>query len=465
LRTFHVGGSALNISEASKIYAKGEGVVEFLDIQTVESKKESGAKKLVVISRYSELRILDKNGEVIMSNNIPYGSNLYVNHGEQIKKGTKICSWDPYNEVIISEISGTVVYNCIEPGLTYNIESDEQTGFQEKVISEFSQKNIIPSLKIVGDKLKVYNLPIGAHLQVNNGDKIQQGKILVKVPSTYSKLSDMTGGFPRLSEMFEARNPSNSAVISEIDGLVRVVEIYKGYREIMILSNTGVVKKYLIKLSKQILVQNNESVKAGDPLSDGDISVNDILKILGSRAVQKYLVQEIKEVYRLQGVKINDKHFEIIVRQMMRKVEILNSGDTKFIEGSIEYKDDFIEENEKILKMKIVVDSGDSELFKVGQLIYYYEMQEENKYLILQKKKVLKTRNAIPAIAKPILQGITRASLQKKSFISAASFQETTKVLCEAAVRCKTDYLKGLKENVIVGNKPPTGTGIYDLRV
>lgn len=463
LRTFHVGGSAVNISEASKIYARGEGVVEFLDIQTVESKKESGAKKLVVISRSSELRLLDKNGEVIMSNNIPYGSNLYVNHGEQIKKGTKICSWDPYNEVIISEISGTVVYDCIEPGLTYDVECDEQTGFQEKVISEFSQKNIIPSLKIVGDKLKVYNLPIGAHLQVNNGDKIQQGQILVKVTSNYSKLSDMTGGFPRLSEMFEARNPSNSAVISEIDGLVRVGEINKGYREIMILSNTGVVKKYLIKLSKQILVQNNDSVKAGDPLSDGDISVNDILQILGSRAVQKYLVQEIKEVYRLQGVKINDKHFEIIVRQMMRKVEILNSGDTKFIEGSIEYKDDFMEENEKILKMKIVVDSGDSELFKVGQLIYYYELQEENKYLILQKKKVLKTRNAMTAIAKPILQGITRASLQKKSFISAASFQETTKVLCEAAVRCKTDHLKGLKENVIVGNKPPMGTGIYDL--
>ncbi|HZD84256.1 MAG TPA: DNA-directed RNA polymerase subunit beta' [Candidatus Angelobacter sp.] len=464
LRTFHVGGSALNISEASKIYARGEGVVEFLEIQTVESKKESGAKKLVVISRSSELRILDKNGEVIMSNNIPYGSNLYVNNGDQIKKGTKICSWDPYNEVIISEISGTVVYDCIEPGLTYNVECDEQTGFQEKVISEFSQKNIIPSLKIVGsEELKVYNLPIGAHLQVNNGDKIKQGKILVKVPNTYSKFSDITGGFPRLSEMFEARNPSNSAVISEIDGLVRIGEINKGYREIMILSNTGVVKKYLIKLSKQILVQNNDSVKAGAPLSDGDISVNDILKILGSRAVQKYLVQEIKEVYRLQGVKINDKHFEIIVRQMMRKVEILNSGDTKFIEGSIEYKDDFIEENEKILKMKIVVDSGDSELFKVGQLISYYELQEENKYLILQKKKVLKTRIAIPAIAKPILQGITRASLQKKSFISAASFQETTKVLCEAAVRCKTDHLKGLKENVIVGHKPPTGTGIYDL--
>lgn|SRR6266550_637537 len=467
LRTFHVGGSVLNISEASKIYARGAGVVEFLDIQTVEYKKESGAKKLVVISRSSELRIIDKNGEVIMSNNIPYGSNLYVNHGDQIKKGTKICSWDPYNEVIISEISGTVFYDCIEPGLTYNVECDEQTGFKEKVIaefSEFSQKNIIPSLKIVGDKgeeLKVYNLPRGAHLQVNNGDKIKQGKILVKVPSTSSKLSDITGGFPRLSEMFEARNPSNSAVISEIDGLVRVGEINKGYREIRILSNTGVVKKYIIKLSKQILVQNNDSVKAGDPLSDGDISVNDILKILGSRAVQKYLVQEIKEVYRLQGVQINDKHFEIIVRQMMRKVEIINSGDTKFIEGSIEYKDDLIEENEKILKMKIVVDSGDSELFKVGQLIYYYELQEENKYLILQKKKVLKTRRAMLALAKPILQGVTRASLQKKSFISAASFQETTKVLCEAAVRCKTDHLKGLKENVIVGNKPPTGTGIY----
>lgn len=465
LRTFHVGGTAGNIAESSQILVKYEGVVEFEDLITIEVENEEGNKVTVVVSRSTEMKLVKENGMVLMTNNIPYGATLYVRHGDQVQKGDQICKWDPYNAVIIAELAGTVVYENIEQGLTYQVEIDEQTGFQEKVISEVRNKKLIPTLKIVdgeGQELKVYNLPVGAHLAVSDGEKIKIGKVLIKVPRKSAKSGDITGGLPRLSELFEARNPSNPAVVSEIDGVVTHGKIKRGNREIIIESKTGEVRKYLVKLSNQILVQENDYVKAGMPLSDGAITPNDILNIKGPRAVQEYLVNEIQEVYRLQGVKINDKHFEVIVRQMMRKVEIDNAGDTRFLEGSIEYKDDFVEENERIFRMKVVEDFGDSEKFKAGQIITSRELRDENTTLDYRGKKQVIVRNALPATAKPILQGITRAALQTKSFISAASFQETTKVLSEAAVSSKTDYLNGLKENVIVGHKIPAGTGLRE---
>ncbi|XOD68198.1 MAG: DNA-directed RNA polymerase subunit beta' [Flavobacteriales bacterium Tduv] len=465
LRTFHVGGTAGNISESSQIRVKYEGIIEFEDLKTIEVGDEKGNKMTIVVSRSTEMKLMKGNGTVLITNNIPYGATLYVSHGDQVKKGDQICKWDPYNAVIIAELAGTVVYENIEQGLTYQVEIDEQTGFQEKVISEVRNKKLIPTLKIVDGEdqdLKVYNLPVGAHLAVSDGEKIKVGKVLIKVPRKSPKSGDITGGLPRLSELFEARNPSNPAVVSEIDGVVTHGKIKRGNREIIIESKTGEIRKYLVKLSNQILVQENDYVKAGMPLSDGAITPNDILNIKGPRAVQEYLVNEIQEVYRLQGVKINDKHFEVIVRQMMRKVEIDNAGDTRFLESSIEYKDDFIEENERIFRMKVVEDPGDSEQFKAGQIITSRELRDENTTLEYEGKKQVIVREALPATAKPILQGITRAALQTKSFISAASFQETTKVLSEAAVSSKTDYLNGLKENVIVGHKIPAGTGLRE---
>ncbi|KAJ9583925.1 hypothetical protein L9F63_021735 [Diploptera punctata] len=400
-----------------------------------------------------------------MANNIPYGACLYVKHGAQLKIGDTICKWDLYNAVIVAEFSGTISYQHLEKGVTYQVEIDEQTGFQEKVITEVRNKNLIPTLKILNEKneeLKVYNLPVGAHLMVENEEKIDIGKILVKVPRKTAKSGDITGGLPRLSELFEARNPSNPAVVSEMDGIVSHGKIKRGNREIIVESKTGEIRKYLVKLSNQILVQENDYVKAGMPLSDGAITPNDILNIRGPRAVQEYLVKEIQEVYRLQGVKINDKHFEVIVLQMMRKVEVIDVGDSKFLEGNIEYKDDFIEENDRISQMRVVEDSGDSETFKNGDIISYRDLINENTVIKYKNKKLIKTRNAIPATARPILQGITRAALQTKSFISAASFQETTKVLSEAAISSKIDHLHGLKENVIVGHKIPAGTGLRE---
>ncbi|XCI75569.1 MAG: DNA-directed RNA polymerase subunit beta' [Flavobacteriales bacterium] len=461
LRTFHVGGTAGNIAESSQIRLKYEGIIEFEDLRTVETEDDSDNK--VVVSRSTEMKLISKEGVILMTNNVPYGAILYVNHGAQVAKGNLICKWDPYNAVIIAELAGTVVYEHIEQGLTYQVEIDEQTGFQEKVISEVRNKKLIPTLKIVddqGEELKVYNLPVGAHLVVANGEKIKVGKILIKVPRKVAKSGDITGGLPRLSELFEARNPSNPAVVSEIDGIVSHGKIKRGNREIIVESKAGELRKYLVKLSSQILVQENDYIKAGTPLSDGAITPNDILNIKGPRVVQEYLVNEIQEVYRLQGVKINDKHFEIIVRQMMRKVEIDDAGDTRFLEGNIEHKDDFIEENENTFRMKVVEDPGDSEQFKAGQIITSRELRDENAVLKYKDKKLVVARSAIPATARPILQGITRAALQTKSFISAASFQETTKVLSEAAVSSKTDYLNGLKENVIVGHKIPAGTGL-----
>ncbi|MFM1879380.1 MAG: hypothetical protein RLZZ241_2246 [Bacteroidota bacterium] len=466
LRTFHVGGIAGNISEESKLEAKFGGIVEIEDLRAVAGQDSEGNKVDVVISRTSEIKIVDaKTGITLSTNNIPYGSFLFVKNGATINRGDVICQWDPYNGVIVSEFTGKIAYENIEQGVTYQVEIDEQTGFQEKVISESRNKRLIPTLLIQnskGETLRSYNLPLGSHLMVDNGEKISEGKILVKIPRKSAKAGDITGGLPRVTELFEARNPSNPAVVSEIDGVVSFGKIKRGNREIIIESKTGEVKKYLIKLSNQILVQENDYVRAGMPLSDGSITPEDILAIKGPSAVQQYLVNEVQEVYRLQGVKINDKHFEVIVRQMMRKVQIEDPGDTIFLEGQLAHKDDFIAENDNIFGKKVVTDAGDSENLKRGQILTLRELRDENSILKRSDKTLVQARDAVAATATPILQGITRASLQTKSFISAASFQETTKVLNEAAVNGKIDNLEGLKENVIVGHKIPAGTGMRD---
>jgi len=468
LRTFHVGGIAGNISEENKLVVKFDGKAEIEDLKTVKGTDSEGNDIDIVISRTSELKLVDtKTGITLSTNNIPYGSTIYAKNGSKLKTGDIVCQWDPYNGVIISEFAGKVRYENIEQGITYQVEIDEQTGFQEKVISESRNKKLIPTLHIEdgkGNVIRSYNLPVGAHLMIDDGEKIKIGKILVKIPRKSAKAGDITGGLPRVTELFEARNPSNPAVVSAIDGVVSFGKIKRGNREIIVESKLGDIKKYLVKLSNQILVQENDFVKAGMPLSDGSITPNDILNIKGPSAVQQYLVNEVQEVYRLQGVKINDKHFEVVVRQMMRKVRIQDSGDTIFLEDQLVHKSDFIEENDEIFGKKIVEDAGDSDNLKAGQMITSRELRDENSILRREDKKLVVARDANPATATPILQGITRASLQTKSFISAASFQETTKVLNEAAVAGKVDSLEGLKENVIVGHKIPAGTGLrrYD---
>ena len=468
LRTFHVGGIAGNISEENSVVSKFDGNIDIEDLKTVKGKNNEGEDVEIVISRTSEIKITDSNtGLILSNNNIPYGSFIYVKNKRKIKKGTLICEWDPYNGVIISDFSGKISYENIEQGLTYEVEIDEQTGFQEKVIIESRNKKLIPTLLVKNSKneiIRSYNLPVGAHLVVNDGDKIELGKILVKIPRKSAKTGDITGGLPRVTELFEARNPSNPAIVSEIDGVVSFGKIKRGNREVIIEAKTGEIRKYLIKLSNQILVQENDFVKAGTPMSEGSITPNDILNIKGPSAVQQYLVNEVQEVYRLQGVKINDKHFEVVVRQMMRKVRIQDSGDTIFLQDQLIHKSDFIAENDSIYGKKIIEDSGDSESYKVGQIISSRDFRDENSILRREDKNLLIARDARPATATPILQGITKASLQTKSFISAASFQETTKVLNESAVNARVDYLEGLKENVIVGHKIPAGTGLrrYD---
>ena len=464
LRTFHVGGVAGNISEENKLLAKFDGVAEIEDLKTVQGKDSEGNDAEIVISRTSEIKILDaKTKSVLSTNNIPYGSSLHIKDGAKLKKDAVICKWDPFNGVIVSEFTGKIVFENIEQGLTYQVEIDEQTGFQEKVISESRNKKLIPTLSIAdkkGNILRSYNLPVGAHLIVNEGDQIQEGKVLVKIPRKSAKSGDITGGLPRVTELFEARNPSNPAVVSEIDGVVSFGKIKRGNREIIVESKFGDIKKYLVKLSNQILVQENDFVKAGMPLSDGSTTPADILKIKGPSAVQQYLVNEIQEVYRLQGVKINDKHFEVVVRQMMRKVRVMDPGDTIFLENQLVFRYDFIQENDNLYGMKIVEEVGDSENLKQGQIVSSRQLRDENSLLKREAKQLVVARDAAPATATPELQGITRASLQTKSFISAASFQETTKVLNEAAVSGKVDLLEGLKENVIVGHKIPAGTGL-----
>jgi len=466
LRTFHVGGIAGNISEENKLLAKFNGIAEIEELRTVKSEGSEGNTIDTVISRSSEIKIVDaKTGLTLSTNNIPYGSQIFIKNGDKIKKDDVICQWDPYNGVIVSEFKGKIAFENIEQGVTYQVEIDEQTGFQEKVITESRNKKLIPTLHIVdtkGETLRSYNLPVGAHLMVEDGDKIAEGKILVKIPRKSAKAGDITGGLPRVTELFEARNPSNPAVVSEIDGVISFGKIKRGNREIIVESKTGDVKKYLVKLSNQILVQENDYIRAGMPLSDGSITPNDILSIKGPSAVQQYLVNEVQEVYRLQGVKINDKHFEVVVRQMMRKVRIQDPGDTIFLENQLAHKSDFIKENDEIFGKKVVEDAGDSDRLKAGQIVTVRELRDENSLLKREDKALVVAREAVAATATPVLQGITRASLQTKSFISAASFQETTKVLNEAAVSGKVDELEGLKENVIVGHKIPAGTGLRE---
>jgi DNA-directed RNA polymerase subunit beta' len=460
LRTFHVGGTASNIAVDANIKAKFAGVVEFEGIRTVDTTDKDENKVKVVMGRTGEIRILDSEKRVLIANNVPYGAFLRVKDGQKVEKGEELCYWDPYNAVILSEFDGDIGYEAIIEGVTYKEESDEQTGHREKVITDTRDKTKNPAIIVNGKtETKGYNIPVGAHLAVDEGEKIKAGQVLAKIPRTMGKSRDITGGLPRVTELFEARNPSNPAVVSEIDGVVTYGGIKRGNREIFIESKDGVQKRYLVPLSKHILVQDNDFVRAGQPLSDGAITPSDILSIKGPTAVQEYLVNEIQEVYRLQGVKINDKHIEAIVSQMMQKVEIIDSGDTTFLPGEYVDKFEFREVNDLILDKKIVLDAGDSNRLKVGQLISGRELRDENSSLRRKDQKTVEVRDALAAVSRPTLQGITQASLKTESWLSAASFQETTKVLSEAAIRGKADQLMGLKENVIVGHLIPAGTG------
>ncbi len=464
LRTFHVGGVASKGASESRHEAKFGGVIELEEVRVIPY-KEGKEKIEVVVGRSGEFRIIDPNTKsVLATNNIPYGSHLFVKNGATLKKGDVICEWDPYNAVIICEAEGKIAYEHLEEGITFREESDEQTGYKEKVVIDSRDKTKNPVIKVLNDKkevVKAYNIPVGAHIVVNENQKIHAGEVIVKIARASGKTGDITGGLPRVTELFEARNPSNPAVVSEIDGVVSYGGIKRGNREIIITSKDGDVKKYLVPLAKHILVQDNDFVRAGTSLSDGAISPSDILAIKGPAQVQEYLVNEVQEVYRLQGVKINDKHFEVIVRQMMRKVVIDDAGDTRFLEKESVNKLEFMEENDWIMDKMVITDPGDSE-YKPGQIITLRKLRDDNSLLKRKDQKEIEARNAIPATSSPLLQGITQASLHTKSWISAASFQETTKVLNEAAINGKVDYLLGLKENVIVGHLIPAGTGLRE---
>ena len=464
LRTFHVGGTASSIAAENRIVARYDGRIEIEEIRTVTRTDTADQDVDIVISRLGECRLVDKNtGITLSTHNIPYGSKLYIKPGSEVKKGELVCEWDPYNAVIISEFAGEVAFESIIDGLTFREESDEQTGYREKVITESRDKSKNPVINVLsptGEEIRSYNLPVGSHIMVDEGSKVKSGEILVKIPRAVGKSGDITGGLPRVTELFEARNPSNPAIVSEIDGEVSFGKIKRGNREIIITSKTGEVKKYLVPLARQILVQENDYVRAGISLSDGAIAPYDILAIQGPTKVQDYIVNEVQEVYRMQGVKINDKHFEVIVRQMMRKVEIDDPGDTRFLEKQIVDKWAFFEENDWHYDKKVVLDSGDSATIKAGMIITARRLRDENSQLKRRDLRLVQARDAVPATSSQVLQGITRAALQTKSFMSAASFQETTKVLNEAAIRGKVDNLEGLKENVICGHLIPAGTGL-----
>ena len=463
LRTFHVGGIASNIAAVSSVTSRYEGILEIDELRTVENVADSGTRVQIVVGRLAEMRIIDPNTKmVLMTANIPYGSKLFFNNGDTVKKGDMICEWDPFNAVIVSEVGGRVNFEAVEEGVTYRVESDEQSGLKEKIIIESKDRTRVPSAQILdeaGQVIKSYALPVGAHLMIEDGDTIKTGDVFVKIPRAVGKAGDITGGLPRVTELFEARNPSNPAVVSEIDGEVIFGKVKRGNREISVVSKTGETKKYLVPLSKQILVQENDYVRAGTPLSDGAVTPSDILAIKGPTAVQEYIVNEVQDVYRMQGVKINDKHFEVIVRQMMRKVQILDPGDTRFLEQQIVDKRDFMDENDRIWGKKVVTDPGDSQTLKAGQIVTARKLRDENSALKRKDLKLIQVRDAIPATSEQILQGITRTALQTSSFMSAASFQETTKVLNEAAINGKVDTLEGMKENVICGHLIPAGTG------
>ena len=466
LRTFHAGGVAANAAANASIVAKNDSRLEFEELRTVPF-EENGNKCEMVVSRLGEVRFVDPNTKIVLSTmNVPYGSTLYHKTGDVVAKGEKIAQWDPFNAVIVTEYAGTLKFNDVIDGVTYRAETDETTGLTEKIITESKDKSKVPTCDVLdadGVKVGTYNFPVGGHVVVEDGQVVKTGETLVKIPRAVGKAGDITGGLPRVTELFEARNPSNPAVVSEIDGEVTMGKVKRGNREIIVTSKTGEQRKYLVSLSKQILVQEHDAVRAGTPLSDGVVTPADILAIKGPTAVQEYIVNEVQDVYRLQGVKINDKHFEIIVRQMMRKVQINDPGDTAFLEQEIVDKLDFAEENDRIWGKKVVIDAGDSENLQKGQIVTVRKLRDENSSLKRRDLKLVQVRDAVPATSTQILQGITRAALQTKSFMSAASFQETTKVLNEAAIRGKVDYLEGMKENVICGHLIPAGTGLREF--
>ena len=467
LRTFHAGGVAGNAAANASIVAKNDSRIEFDELRTVPFVENNGEKDIecqMVVSRLAEIRFIDINTDIVLSTlNVPYGSSLYFKDGAKVKKGDRIAKWDPFNAVIVSEYAGKVKFHDVERDITFRAETDDTTGMTEKIITDSKDRTKVPTVDIVsesGEVLGTYNLPVGGHLAVEDGQTIATGTTLVKIPRAVGGAGDITGGLPRVTELFEARNPSNPAIVSEIDGEVTMGKVKRGNREIIITSKTGDQKSYLVSLSKQILVQEHDAVRAGTPLSDGVITPSDILAIKGPTAVQEYIVNEVQDVYRLQGVKINDKHFEIIVRQMMRKVRIDDPGDTTFLEQEMVDKLDFAEENDRIWGKKVVTNAGDSEVLKAGQIITARKLRDENSSLKRRDLRLVEVRDAVPATSTQILQGITRASLATKSFMSAASFQETTKVLNEAAIRGKVDRLEGMKENVICGHLIPAGTGL-----
>ena len=462
LRTFHAGGVAANAAANASIVAKNDSRIEMEEVRTVPF-DEDGRECEMVVSRLGELRFVDTHTNIVLSTvNIPYGSSLYFKNGDVVKKGDKIAQWDPFNAVIVTEYAGTLKFHDVIEGITFRAETDETTGLTEKIVTESKDKSRVPTCDVIdanGDIVGTYNFPVGGHVVVEDGQTVKTGETLVKIPRAAAKGGDITGGLPRVTELFEARNPSNPAIVSEIDGEVTMGKVKRGNREIIVTSKTGEQRKYLVSLSKQILVQEHDAVRAGTPLSDGVITPADILAIKGPTAVQEYIVNEVQDVYRLQGVKINDKHFEIIVRQMMRKVQINDPGDTAFLESDIIDKLDFAEENDRIWGKKVVTDAGDSETLQKGQIVTARKLRDENSMLKRRDLKPVQVRDAVPATSTQILQGITRAALQTKSFMSAASFQETTKVLNEAAIRGKVDTLEGMKENVISGHLIPAGTG------
>ena len=464
LRTFHVGGVAGNVAAKKDVTTRHEGRLEIEELRTVKDK--DGVN--IVVGRMAEMRLVEpKSGIVLMNASIPYGSRLYCKDGEIVPAGTMICEWDPFNAVIVAEEGGTVKFENVEEGVTYRIESEEGTNLHEKIIIESKDRTKVPSALLFDDKgelIRTYSLPVGAHLLINEGDKLTPGEVFVKIPRASNSAGDITGGLPRVTELFEARNPSNPAVVSEIDGEVKIGKIKRGNREISVTSKLGEEKKYLVPLSKQILVQENDYVRAGTPLSDGAITPEDILNIMGPTAVQEYIVNEVQDVYRMQGVKINDKHFEVIVRQMMRKVNIIEPGDTKFLEQQVVDKREFMDENDHIWGKKYIIDSGDSTNYRSGEIITQRKLRDENSALKRKDLRTMTVRDAVPATSKQILQGITRAALQTSSFMSAASFQETTKVLNEAAINGKSDNLEGMKENVICGHLIPAGTGLREYQ-
>ena len=469
LRTFHVGGVASNIAAVSSVTSKYDGVLEIDELRTVKCDVEEGMEAPnyeVVVGRLAAMRIIDPNTKMVLTNtNIPYGSKIYFHNGDTVKKGDVICEWDPFNAVIVSEVSGTVKFENVIEGVTFRTENDETSGLHEKIIIESKDRAKVPEAKIVdanGNVLKTYALPVGAHLMIEDGDQLKTGDVFIKTPRASGNAGDITGGLPRVTELFEARNPSNPAIVSEIDGEVTFGKVKRGNREIVVTSKIGEVKKYLVPLSKQILVQENDYVRAGTPLSDGAVTPSDILSIKGPTAVQEYIVNEVQDVYRMQGVKINDKHFEVIVRQMMRKVTILDPGDTRFLEQQVVDKRDFQDENDRIWGKKVVTDAGDSQNLQPGQIITARKLRDENSALKRRDLRLVQVRDAVPATSDQMLQGITRAALQTSSFMSAASFQETTKVLNEAAINGKVDYLEGMKENVICGHLIPAGTGLKE---